>query len=257
MSQAAPFGFIPAFAVLLGAVAGGLWWFEQLTLPLVIHAALMTTAWAGIMPMGALIARYGKVTRHQRFPDELDNRFWWNWHRGLQYAGVALSAVGLVAVLGVTGGGGQTTHGQYGLALALLSVVQVAGAALRGTKGGPTDEGADPGHPETWRGDHFDMTRRRVVFEAVHKTLGWSTLAGAGVVILLGVQLVGAPGWLLAVLGAAYLTLAMVAFIQASSRRRVTTYAAIWGPHLRSPLLRPVRVEPRDARPAGGKGTAQ
>lgn len=244
LSPFAPFGLIAAFAALLGVVAAGLWWLEQLTLPLVIHAALMTTVWAGIMPAGALIARYAKVTRRQRFPDELDSRFWWDWHRGLQYAGVALSAVGLVAVLGMTGGGSRTTHGQLGLALVLLSVVQLVGTALRGTKGGPTDEGADPDRPETWRGDHFDMTPRRRVFEAVHKTLGWSMLIAAGAVILLGVQLVGPPDWLLVVVGAAYLTLLLAVFSRVRSRRRVSTYVAIWGPHLRSPLLKP---------PAGGQ----
>ena len=138
-----------AFALLCGVVAFGLWRVEGLSPSLFGHAALMVTAWAGILPAGVLVARYFKVTRRQGFPAEVDNRFWWNWHRGLQCAGVALSAAALVLVVGDTGGSFRTPHGQLGLLLVLLSAAQVAGTALHGTMGGPTDPAADPLRPET------------------------------------------------------------------------------------------------------------
>lgn len=218
-------------------VAAGLWWWEGLPPLLVLHGALMLTAWAGLLPAGAVIARYCKVTPHQRFPAELDNQSWWEWHQRFQYTGIALSVLGLAAVLGQTGGGFGTTHGQLGLGLVLLSVGQVVGAALRGSKGGPTDPASDPDDPLTWRGDHFDMTPRRRRFEHAHRAIGWTLLAAASWVILLGHGLIGAPDWLLIVMLGSYAVMLLVVMEQVHGRRWVDTYVAIWGPHLRSPLL--------------------
>ena len=43
--------------------------------------------------------------------------------------------------------------------------------------GAVRDDRADPADPATWRGDHYDMTPRRRLFEAWHKTAGWSLIA--------------------------------------------------------------------------------
>lgn len=234
-----PLGLLAALVALAGAVAAGLVWIEELPPAMVVHATVLITVWAGMLPAGAIIARYDKVTPRQPFPDAVDNRFWWNWHRGLQYAGVALSLAGLAAILGLTGGTSQTTHGLLGLFLVLLSVAQVVGAALRGTKGGPTDTHADPARPETWRGDHFDMTLRRRVWERAHKALGWSMIGVSCAVIALGIQLVGSPGWLIAVVVAAYAIVLLAVAARIRRGGRVDTYAAIWGPDLKSPLIDP------------------
>lgn len=255
--DSAPKGSLLAIAALAGLTATALSW-EGLPPPVIIHGTLMVTAWAGLLPAGALIARYCKVTRRQRFPEQLDNRFWWNWHRCLQYAGVALSAIGLAAILFLTSGDFGTLHGKLGLGLVLLSIGQVIGPMLRGSKGGPTDPAADPTRPDTWRGDHFDMTDRRLAFERWHKTMGWMVLIGGSGVILLGVALIGMPHPLMIVIGATWVVLLAVALNMVKERRWVDTYVAIWGPSMRSPWLRPgaapatetlPSVAPKEQRP--------
>lgn len=210
---------------------------------IIAHATLMTMAWAGLLPSGAVIARWCKVTRAQRFPEQLDNQFWWNRHRQFQYAGLGCSLLGFAAILWLTGGGLGSLHGQLGLLVVALSLAQLAGSALRGSKGGPTDQRADPARPETWRGDHFDMTRRRTTFEVVHKALGWGSLALAAATLALGVALLGLPMAVAALLGAAYAVLLAVMLRHIRARAWVDTYVAIWG-GLRSPLLRPGVVPP-------------
>ncbi len=210
---------------------------------IVAHGALMATAWAAMLPAGVAIARWRKVTRGQRFPDQLDNQFWWNRHRQLQYGGLALTGLGLAAILVPTGGSFAGSHAQAGLVVVALAALQLALGALRGSKGGPTDPAADPARPETWRGDHFDMTPRRVVFERLHKALGWGLLAGGAAAIWLGAAIIGPPPGLLLVLALPYLVLLAFAARQAATSRRVDTYVAIWG-GLRSPHLRPGLVPP-------------
>ena len=252
---AGPLAILAAVAVLAGAVAF-LLLADGLPGLIAAHAALMVAAWAGLLPAGALVARYFKVTRAQAFPRELDNQFWWNWHRRLQYAGVGLSLLGAVAILRFTGGDFGTTHGRLGLLLVLLSLAQVAGGALRGTKGGPTDGDADPDRPETWRGDHFDMTRHRLLFEGAHKLLGWGMLALAAVTVVLGVALLGMPDGVMIAVGGAYVVLVLGALDAVKDGRRIDTYVAIWGPRLRSPLLRPGIVPPPMAPDAVAGGGA-
>jgi hypothetical protein len=132
-----PLGLLLFLGGFGAAVAALLW---QLGYPpsIVAHGALMSLAWAAILPAGVAIARWRKVTRAQRFPDQLDNQFWWNRHRQLQYAGVALSLLGAVAIIAATGGLFTGLHGQLGLALLLLSLAQLGLSMLRGSKGGPT-----------------------------------------------------------------------------------------------------------------------
>ena len=84
----------------------------------------------------------------------------------------ALAAAGLAATVVIV------LHGGLGWAL-LLGAVQIVGAWLRGTHGGPVDPFTrQPRPPHDWPGDHFSMTPRRIVFEYVHKWAGYA-LAGA------------------------------------------------------------------------------
>ena len=194
------------------------------------HARLMVLAWSVLIPLGVLAARFYKVTPKQDFPAELDNPFWWHAHRGLQYLGIFLSliAVGLIwrknanveAHIAVQG-----LHQLFGYALLILGLLQVMGAQLRGTKGGPTDVAKGL----TLRGDHFDMTRRRRIFEGWHKSLGYSALALVVVTTLLGLALADAPRWMWLVISVWWLLL-VTAFIVLQKRgRAVDTYSAIWG----------------------------
>ena len=199
--------------------------------PFLLHGWLMGLAWLCLLPAGVLIARFFKVTRGQDWPEELDNQFWWYAHRVLGYGGIGLATAGFIWI-GVTLEGFSPAgwHALFGWLALLLGWLQVISAWLRGTKGGPTDEAADPEDPATWRGDHYDMSRRRLAFEAWHKHLGYLALALAVPAAWLGLRQVGAEPWLQALPW-----LALLAFVFLFRRftrqgRRVDTYEAIWGP---------------------------
>lgn len=186
------------------------------------HARLMVLAWSVLIPLGVLAARFYKVTRRQNFPAHLDNPFWWHAHRGLQYTGVLLALVALGCVFGFQNWG---AHAVCGYVLLVLGLLQVMGAQWRGTKGGPTD--VVKGLP--LRGDHFDMTRRRLVFEWWHKRLGYAALALVLITTVLGLAKADAPRWMWLVIGLWWMLL-LVAFTHLQRRgRAVDTYTAIWG----------------------------
>lgn len=194
------------------------------------HAALMVTAWGVMIPAGGVAARYFKVMPGQDFPRVFGDLTWWRWHRGLQYAAMVLSTAGLgVIVLQVGDDGFGTLHGRCGLAVMVLGWMQVVSAWLRGTKGGPTEAGADPRRPATWRGDHYDMMPRRLAFEAWHKPMGWLVMALAALTMLLGVDLVGDPAWLLFLVGGLQAGACLAVVDGVARRRWVDTYASLWG----------------------------
>ena len=188
------------------------------------HGRCMVLAWGALLPMGVLAARYYKVLPTQDWPKNLDNPAWWHAHRASQYLGVLLMGLGLA--LAWQQGEGATAlaqwHGFLGWSLFGLAALQVLSAWLRGSKGGPLDAAL--------RGDHYDMSMRRVVFERWHKTLGWLALAVGLLSIVLGLLLANAPRWMALVLGAWWLLLACAAWRLQTSGRCVDTYQAIWGP---------------------------
>ena len=191
----------------------------------------MIAAWLLLLPAGATIARFCKVTPRQDWPRVLDNQLWWRLHRILQYAGVGCALAGLVIAWRATGDlDASLLHVQVGLASIALASLQIASTWFRGSKGGPTGKGADPRRPETWRGDHYDMTRRRRRFELWHKSFGWLSILIAPVAAVLGLRLSGWPPMLCG--AALLLALAQAALFTlfAWSSRRIGTYQAIWGP---------------------------
>ena len=188
------------------------------------HARCMVLGWGVLLPLGALVARFFKVTPRQPWPREVDNRFWWNSHRVLQWAGIAAMTVG--AALAWQQGAGATDlarlHGLAGWALCTAGWLQVVSSVLRGSKGGPTEA--------QLRGDHYDMTPHRRAFERWHKGLGWLAVALSAGVIVMGLVVADAPRWMLLVLllwGLCFI----VVFAWLQSRGRcIDTYQAIWGP---------------------------
>lgn len=185
------------------------------------HGRLMVLAWGLLFPAGILIARYAKVTPRQRWPDELDNRLWWRLHLLLQSLGslLMLLALGLILVAAQGASSLARWHALGGWSLVAGVVIQVVGGRLRGTKGGP-------GIP----GDHYLMTPRRLVFEYVHKTLGWLALVLSVPVVLAGLVVADAPRWMFLVLILWWTTLVILMIALQRRRGCLDTYQAIWGP---------------------------
>ena len=193
------------------------------------HARCMVVAWVVLLPLGALAARFFKVLPRQAWPQQLDNKAWWHGHRLLQWAGVAVLSLGAALAWrqGLAGSGAARAHAAAGWVLVAAAWLQVLSGQLRGSKGGP-------GEPKP-RGDHYDMTARRIAFERGHKALGWGCIVAALFVAALGLWLVGAPRWLALALAAwSVFLVAGFAHLQRSGRC-IDTYQAIWGPGLEHP----------------------
>jgi hypothetical protein len=191
---------------------------------MVWHARVMVVSWSFLLPLGVLVARYFKVTAKQDWPNQVDNRFWWNTHRLLQYSGVALMLAGMAIAWNK---GAQLTsvatwHFYLGWTIAALGGFQVVGAWLRGSKGGPTDR--------QMRGDHYDMTPHRLWFENLHKTIGWAAVLIAIAAVVSGLLAADAPRWMALVLTLWWLTLLMWGMRMQRAGRSIDTYQAIWGP---------------------------
>jgi hypothetical protein len=200
------------------------------------HARSMVLGWGILLPLGALAARYFKITPHQRWPEQLDNKAWWHTHRWLQWAGVGAMTLGAALAWGRGEGASVAAqvHAWAGWALVVAGWVQVAYGLGRGSKGGPTD--VQP------HGDHYEMTAHRLHFERVHKSLGWLAVLAAVGVLGLGLYVADAPRWMAAALAAWWLLLASLAGHWQRQGRCIDTYQAIWGPDLRHPgnHLRPI-----------------
>lgn len=218
------------------------------------HARFMVLAWGVMIPLGILIARYFKVTRHQDWPRQLDNQQWWRAHLALQIGGTVLSFVALgFALNGVWHGTGlpSTLHVVLGWAILTLAAGQVLGGAMRGTKGHhdvmlapdlTAEDGASGRSVAKRVGDHFVMSVRRCVFEYVHKVSGYLALGLSMVNILIGLGISDAPRWMWIVILGYWFTLGAAAVWLQRSGRCVDTYQAIYGPddslpgNLRAPI---------------------
>lgn len=192
------------------------------------HARLMVLAWGILLPLGVLIARFCKVLPRQNWPERCDNRFWWHSHLSLQYAGGMLMLIALALLSSAKGlKGAVTPHAALGYAVLALGAAQFLGGWLRGSKGGPTE-------PEL-RGDHYDMTQRRVIFEYLHKSLGYLALVLSVGAILSGLWQANAPRWMWLVLSGWWL-LWLSSFLAFQRRGwAFDTYQAIWGPSAKHP----------------------
>jgi hypothetical protein len=146
------------------------------------HARLMVLAWAILLPLGVLVARFFKIMPGQDWPAVRDNKTWWHAHRVLQYGGMALMLAGIGLAWGNARGVSQAAawHAILGWGVLGLGLMQLASAWARGSKGGPTDV--------RLRGDHYDMTPGRVAFESVHKAGGYAAILLSIATIILGLH---------------------------------------------------------------------
>lgn len=191
------------------------------------HARVMVLAWGVLAPLGIFIARFFKIVPGQDWPRSLDHHFWWNTHRVCQYSACALMAVGLVLILLASPSTVKTgPHFYIGWAVIALGVTQIVGGILRGTKGGPTAPAPDG----TLRGDHFDMTPRRLAFEYIHKCAGYAALILSVTAILTGLWQANAPNWMWLSLCIWWASLLATAIVMQNRGMAVDTYQAIWGP---------------------------
>lgn len=217
------------------------------------HARCMVFAWSVLFPVGMLTARFFKIMPGQDWPRVKDNPAWWKIHLRCQWTGAGCAIVGLAIIMPYVSRTSTTAgaHRFLGWTVLTMLVLQVASGVLRGSKGGPTKPAADG----SWRGDHYDMTPRRVVFEYVHKTLGYVAFLLAAATTVLGLWEVNAPRWMWGGLGCWWVLLvATFCYLQQRGMAR-DTYEAIWGPELDHPGNRrkPIgwgirRSEPRTFR---------
>lgn len=197
------------------------------------HGRLMVLAWVFLFPAGILIARFFKVTPRQNWPTELDNRFWWHSHLLLQYLGglVVLSALALILLAPEDAYRQGWLHRSLGWLIIVLCVAQFLSGLLRGSKGGP--DSSDPAG--SIAGDHYDMTRRRRVFEAFHRSNGYLLVLLSIGSVITGLATAMAPVWMLPLLVCWWL-LCIALFIHLQRRGLyMGSYQAIWGPHVHPP----------------------
>ena len=188
------------------------------------HARTMVLAWGFLAPLAIMVARFFKILPGQNWPLELDNPFWWHSHWIGQTLVFWLSIAGFVLVL-PPDLDALSLHSALGYAVLAGVLLQMALGLCRGSKGGPTD----PAKDGSLRGHHYDMTRWRRIFEAVHKAVGYGVLLLGGVTILLGLWAVNAPNWMWVSLLVWWLLL-LTAFVALQRRGlAIDTYQAIWG----------------------------
>ena len=231
------------------------------------HGRIMVLAWGLLVPMAVLMARYFKVMPGQNWPIVRDNRCWWHIHRLCNYGAVAASCLAVWLVWGSAesrwGNALRELHACAGWAVLALASFQVLGGWLRGSKGGPgAPRRAPDGSVLDLHGDHYAMTRRRAIFERVHKTLGHAAWMLSAIALFLGLWLVDAPRWMWLSLGMWWSLLLVLAWALQSRGRCLDTYQAIWGtdPTLPGARVRPIgwgiRREPHRAVADGGGGTS-
>lgn len=216
------------------------------------HARAMVLGWSILLPTGMLIARFFKVMPRQAWPRVVDNPIWWRCHLSLQTAGVLLMSVG--AALAYGRGADATAiarwHHAAGWALVATGWMQVVAGLVRGSKGGPT--------ASALRGDHYDMTRRRVAFERLHKAAGWAALPVVVATTAAGLVMLDAPRWMALLIAGWWLAFAAAAAALQSAGRCLDTYQAIWGTDPRHPgnARRPIGWRIRQIGPDPERGDA-
>jgi hypothetical protein len=184
----------------------------------------MVLAWGVLAPLAVITARFFKVMPGQKWPSELDNQTWWRAHWMGQALVAVLSIFGFGLILGLRESD-LSLHGWLGYTVLGFMLLQILFGIFRGSKGGPTA----PSRDGSLRGDHFDMTRWRLLFEMVHKSCGYVVLGIGAVAILLGLWDANAPRWMIISLLFWWALLIAVFFVLQRRGYAIDTYQAIWG----------------------------
>jgi hypothetical protein len=140
---------------------------------LYLHLAFMVTSWGGLLPLGATAARLLRNTPGQ---SQGPPKAWFVLHRGLQSLGWLLQLLGFgFAIWFVQENGTHfiSAHANLGLVVVVLGTLQPLNALVR-PHATPEGEKKSTG---------------RLVFEVVHKGLGWVAVACGFVNCILGIVL--------------------------------------------------------------------
>lgn len=133
----------------------------------VAHGAINFVAWGILLPLGVLLARF---TKH--IPVKAGPPLWFNSHRMLQTTGLFFTILALfIAVVMVERDGKphfDNVHAQIGLVVTLLGVLQPLNALIRPAPKPPTP--------------------KRVVWEVVHKGVGYATIIIGVAAIITGLD---------------------------------------------------------------------
>jgi hypothetical protein len=191
------------------------------------HARFMVLGWGMLAPLAVIAARYFKILPGQDWPRELDSKIWWRSHWMVQTLVLVLSAIAMALIfMSPQNSGAAILHRMFGYAVLLLAAAQALSGIFRGSKGGPTDRSADG----SLRGDHYDMTAHRLLFEKVHKSCGYLVLALMVGAIATGLWRANAPNWMGLFLVVWWAVLLIVSAYLQRRGCAVDTYQAIWGP---------------------------
>jgi hypothetical protein len=142
------------------------------------HAMLMVFIWLVLVPCCILAIRFGKPRPRPhgiREQVKLTNIAWW-WfsiHKFGLYIAIGLALIGGGIALTVSKGFSGSVHSIFGILTLTFGTLQIVSSWLRGKHGGKYYFKADLNDPESWFGDHYNMTPRRRRFEAYHRTAGY------------------------------------------------------------------------------------
>lgn len=197
------------------------------------HAILMVGIWLVLVPLCILAIRYGKPKPKPhgiREEIKLTNIAWWwfSLHKFGFYLAIGLSLAGLGLALAMNGGFSGSVHAMFGITAIVLGCLQIISAWLRGTHGGRYYLNANPDDPATWHGDHFDMTPRRRMFEAFHRTAGYFAGFFAIGAVASGLMQFSLPGLATVILIAGFVILALCVVLEFKGLRH-DGYRAAFG----------------------------
>ncbi|WP_162652182.1 cytochrome b561 domain-containing protein [Lentilitoribacter sp. Alg239-R112] len=205
------------------------------------HARLMIVAWSFCIPLGIISARFFKIMPRQDWPNELDNRTWWLSHLILQYLGGAFTLVALWIIWDFAKiSEASSWHTWLGWIVVILCLAQFLAGWFRGTKGGPSEVS----RTGTIRGDHYDMTPRRNLFEYFHKSAGYICLLTSFITTAIGLWSVNAPRWMWIALAIWWLFIIVIFVVLQRAGKTYDTYQALWGddPELPGNRKKPIGI---------------
>ena len=186
-----------------------------------VHGLLMSIVWLVVLPICIFITRFFKVTPKQNFPKKLDNKFWWYIHLGCNISAMVICTFAFYIMYDLMGFS-TSTHAILGYTTLGLMYLQGLIGYLRGTTGG------DYPHPEGKKWDHFDMTKRRLIFEHSHKTVGYVALFVAFAATFTGIYTMQMP-WYFYIIQVSVTVIIALLYLIYWNKKRYTTYQAIFG----------------------------